>query len=216
MEKRLTAAENQIQSIVYIPEYEDGQVKCMSYFYDNKLVAETEPIRMKFRISPATAAANFAENYTPSFDGQEIKTRAAEIYHIEKTEVDEATGIVTFTVSTSTDKSFAVSLNLIAKDQSKNLTNISSNYFPVISDYRAVTGVAVKSPNEAASSILYDKPLSVIDYATGAVLQITGTDRAGKNIDNEPMASSVNTEKFVVTYSVGGTDPSPIPLKMAC
>ena len=207
LEKRLTALENQIQSIVYIPEYEDGQVKFMSYFYDNKLVAETEPIRMKFRISPATAAANFAENYAPSFDGQEFKTRAAAIYNIEKTEVDEATGIVTFTVSTSTDKSFAVSLNLIAKDQSKNLTNISSNYFPVISDYRAVTGVAVKSPNEAASSILYDKPLSVIDYATGAVLQITGTDRAGKNIDNEPMASSVNTEKFVVTYSVGGTDP---------
>ena len=87
---------------------------------------------MKFRISPATAAANFAENYAPSFDGQEIKTRTAEIYNIEKTEVDEATGIVTFTISTSTDKSFAVSLNLIAKDQSKNLTNISSNYFPVI------------------------------------------------------------------------------------
>ena len=207
LEKRLTALENQIQCIFYIPEYEDGQVKFMSYFYDNKLVAETEPIRMKFRISPATAAANFVENYTPSFDGQEIKTRAAEIYHIEKTEVDEATGIITYTLSTSTDKSYAVSLNLTAKDQSQNLTNISSNYFPVISDYRAVTGVAVKSPNELANSILYDKPLSVIDYATGAVLQITGTDRAGHPIADEPMASSVNTEKFVVTYSVGGTDP---------
>ena len=207
LEKRLTALENQIQSIVYIPEYEDGKIIFTSYFYDGKLVAETNPIQMKFRVSPATAAANFAENYTPSFDGQEIKTRAAEIYHIEKTEVDEATGIITYTLSTSTDKSYAVSLNLTAKDQSLNLTNISSNYFPVISDYRAVTGVAVKSPNEAATSILYDKPLSVIDYATGAVLQITGTDRAGKLITNEPMASSVNTEKFVVTYSVGGTNP---------
>lgn len=207
LEKRLTALENQIQSIVYIPEYEDGKIIFTSYFYDGKLVAETNPIQMKFRVSPATAAANFAENYTPSFDGQEIKTRAAEIYHIEKAEVDEATGIITYTLSTSTDKSYAVSLNLTAKDQSLNLTNISSNYFPVISDYRAVTGVAVKSPNELASSILYDKPLSVIDYATGAVLQITGTDRAGEPIANEPMASSVNTEKFVVTYSVGGTDP---------
>lgn len=146
----------------------------MSYFYDNKLVAETKPIQMKFRISPATAVANFAENYAPSFDGQEIKTRTAEIYNIEKTEVDEATGIVTFTISTSTDKSFAVSLNLIAKDQSKNLTNISSNYFPVISDYRAITDVKVESPNKEIDYILYDKPLSVVDYATGAVLQITG------------------------------------------
>ena len=79
LEKRLTALENQIQSVVYIPEYEDGKIIFMSYFYDNKLVAETKPIQMKFRISPATAAANFAENYAPSFDGQEIKTRTAEI-----------------------------------------------------------------------------------------------------------------------------------------
>ena len=207
LKARITALENQIQSVVYIPEYEDGKIIFMSYFYDNKLVAETKPIQMKFRISPATAAANFAENYAPSFDGQEIKTRAAEIYNIEKTEVDEATGIVIFTVSTSTDKSFAVSLNLIAKDQSKNLTNISSNYFPVISDYRAITDVKVESPNKAIDYILYDKPLSVVDYATGAVLQITGKDRAGGVITNEPMASSVNAEKFVVSYKVEGTDP---------
>lgn len=207
LKARITALENQIQSVVYVPEYEDGKIIFMSYFYDNKLVAETKPIQMKFRISPATAVANFAENYAPSFDGQEIKTRAAEIYNIEKTEVDEAAGIVTFTVSTSTDKSFAVSLNLIAKDQSKNLTNISSNYFPVISDYRAITDVKVKSPNEAIDYILYDKPLSVVDYATGAVLQITGKDRAGDVITDEPMASSVNAEKFVVSYKVEGTDP---------
>lgn len=207
LKARITALENQIQSVVYVTEYEDGKIIFMSYFYDNKLVAETKPIQMKFRISPATAAANFAENYAPSFDGQEIKTRAAEVYNIEKTEVDEATGIVIFTVSTSTDKSFAVSLNLIAKDQSKNLTNISSNYFPVISDYRAITDVKVESPNKAIDYILYDKPLSVVDYATGAVLQITGKDRAGDAITDEPMASSVNAEKFVVSYKVEGTNP---------
>lgn len=206
LKARITALENQIQSVVYIPEYEDGKIIFMSYFYDNKLVAETKPIQMKFRISPATAAANFAENYAPSFDGQEIKTRAAEIYNIEKTEVDEATGIVIFTVSTSTDKSFAVSLNLIAKDQSKNLTNISSNYFPVISDYRAITDVKVKSPNKDIDYILYDKPLSVVDYATGAVLQITGKNRAGDDVSDETMASSVNAEKFIVTYKVEGDD----------
>lgn len=204
LKTRITALENQIQSVVYVPEYEDGKIIFMSYFYDNKLVAETKPIQMKFRISPATAAANFAENYAPSFDGQEIKTRTAEIYNIEKTEVDEATGIVTFTISTSTDKSFAVSLNLIAKDQSKNLTNISSNYFPVISDYRAITDVKVKSPNKDIDYILYDKPLSVVDYATGAVLQITGKNRAGDDVSDETMASSVNAEKFVVTYKVEG------------
>lgn len=206
LETRIAALENQIQSVVYIPDYEDGKVSFMSYFYNNQLVAETKPIQIKFRVSPATAAANFAGNYTFSFDGQEIKTRAAGIYNIENTEVDVATGIVTFTVSTSTDKSYAVSLNLIAKDQSKNLTNISSNYFPVISDYRVITGVTVKSPNEAVDYILYDRELSVVDYATGASLQVTGTDRAGQEITNEPMASSVNTEKLVVSYGLKDAD----------
>lgn len=65
----------------------------------------------------------------------------------------------------------------------------------------------MKSPNEAIDYILYDKPLSVVDYATGAVLQITGKDRAGDVITDEPMASSVNAEKFVVSYKVEGTDP---------
>lgn len=205
LETRIAALENQIQSVVYIPDYEDGKVSFMSYFYNNQLVAETKPIQIKFRVSPATAAANFAENYTSSFDGQELKTRAAGIYNIENTEVDVATGIVTFTVSTSTDKSYAVSLNLIAKDQSKNLTNISSNYFPVISDYRVITGVTVKSPNEAVDYILYDRELSVVDYATGASLQVIGTDRADNAI-NESMASSVNTEKLVVSYGLKDAD----------
>ena len=55
--------------------------------------------------------------------------------------MDEATGIVTYTLSTTTDKSYAISLNLKAKDATKNLTDISSNYFPVIADYRVITSV---------------------------------------------------------------------------
>ena len=66
LEKRLTALENQIQGIVYIPEYEDGQVKFMSYYYGEgearKMIAQADPIQVKFRISPATAAANFVAN----------------------------------------------------------------------------------------------------------------------------------------------------------
>lgn len=203
LEMRVKALENQIQSVTYIPEYEDGKVVFMSYFYANKLVAATKPIQVKFRISPATTLKDLEENYTPTFEGEEIKTRAAaEIYHIENIEMDEATGIATYTLSTSTEKSYAVSLNLVAKDSKENRTNISSNYFPVISDYRAITSVAVYSPNEDVASILYDKELSVIDYATDAVLEVTGTDRAGNAVTSEAMAKSVNADNFKVAYGL--------------
>ena len=207
LKAEITALKGMIQSIVYIPEYEDGKVLFMSYYYGateatRKLVAQTEPIKVKFRISPSASAANFVENYTSSFDGQEIKTRAAaEIYHIENTEVDEATGIVTYTLSTTTDKSYAVSLNLTAKDQTKNLTNINSNYFPIISDYGNITSIDVVSPNSTKSSIFYDNEKSTIKYGEGATLEYDGTDRAGNPVTGETI-KGVNMDNFKVTYSL--------------
>ena len=212
LEKRLTALENQIQSIVYIPEYEDGQVKFMSYYYGEgearKMIAQADPIQVKFRISPATAAANFVANYTPSFDAQEIKTRATEeIYSIEGTpEVDEATGIVTYTLSTTTDKSYAISLNLKAKDATKNLTDISSNYFPVIADYRVITEVTLQSPNEGVATMLSNNSASKIDYGTGAKVLMTGKNRAGSAITDEAISESAVKKSFVVKYELKAGD----------
>ena len=212
LETRIKALENQIQSIVYIPEYEDGQVKFMSYYSGEgdarKAIALADPIQVKFRISPATAAANFVANYTPSFDAQEIKTRAAEeIYNIEGTpEVDEATGIVTYTLSTTTDKSYAVSLNLKAKDASKNLTDISSNYFPVIADYRVITTVTLQSPNQDVSTMLADNSASKIDYGTGAKVLMTGKDRAGSAITDEAISESAVKKSFAVKYELKTED----------
>ena len=212
LEKRLTALENQIQSIVYIPEYEDGQVKFMSYYYGEgearKMIAQADPIQVKFRISPATAAANFVANYTPSFDAQEIKTRAAEeIYSIEGTPtVDEATGIVTYTLSTTTDKSYAISLNLKAKDATKNLTDISSNYFPVIADYRVITEVTLQSPNERVATMLSNNSASKIDYGTGAKVLMTGKNRAGSAITDEAISESAVKKSFVVKYELKAGD----------
>lgn len=212
LETRIKALENQIQSVVYIPEYEDGQVKFMSYYYGEgearKVIAQADPIQVKFRISPATAAANFVANYTPSFDAQEIKTRAAEeIYSIEGTpEVDEATGIVTYTLSTTTDKSYAISLNLKAKDATKNLTDISSNYFPVIADYRVITSVTLNSPNQDVTTMLSDNAASKIDYGTGAKVLMTGKDRAGKSIIDEAVSESAVKKSFVVKYTLKAED----------
>ena len=212
LEKRLTALENQIQSIVYIPEYEDGQVKFMSYYYGEgearKMIAQADPIQVKFRISPATAAANFVANYTPSFDAQEIKTRAAEeIYSIEGTPtVDEATGIVTYTLSTTTDKSYAISLNLKAKDATKNLTDISSNYFPVIADYRVITSVTLNSPNQDVATMLSDNAASKIDYGTGAKVLMTGKDRAGNAIIDEAISENAVNKSFAVKYTLKAAD----------
>ena len=212
LETRIKALENQIQSIVYIPEYEDGQVKFMSYYYDEgearKVIALADPIKVKFRISPATAAANFVANYTPSFDAQEIETRSLEeTYSIEGTPtVDEATGIVTYTLSTTTDKSYAISLNLKAKDATKNLTDISSNYFPVIADYRVIETVKLESPNKGVDAMLSNNSNSTIDYGTGAKVLMTGKNRIRTAVTDEPISESAVKKSFVVKYKLKEED----------
>lgn len=199
---KVKALENQIQSVAYIPEFEDGRVEFISFFYGDKLVAQAEPIQVRFRISPITAVAKFTENYTATFEGTEVKTRGvAEDYAIEKTEVDEKTGIVTFTLSTQTQTSYAISLNLTAKKTDENLTNINSNYFPVISDYRNITNVEVVSPSKSLSTIYCDNEKSTIDYATNATLKYTGTNRAGGSVEG-----TVENSSFVVTYGLKEED----------
>ena len=199
---KVKALENQIQSVTYIPEFEDGRVEFISFFYEDKLVAQAEPIQVRFRISPITAVAKFTENYTATFEGTEVKTRGvAEDYAIEKTEVDEKTGIVTFTLSTQTQTSYAISLNLTAKKTDENLTNINSNYFPVISDYRNITNVEVVSPSKSLSTIYCDNEKSTIDYATNATLKYTGTNRAGGSVEG-----TVENSSFVVTYGLKEED----------
>ena len=120
--------------------------------------------------------------------------------------MDEATGIVTYTLSTTTDKSYAISLNLKAKDATKNLTDISSNYFPVIADYRVITSVTLNSPNQDVATMLSDNAASKIDYGTGAKVLMTGKDRAGNAIIDEAISESAVNKSFAVKYTLKAAD----------
>lgn len=204
-----------IQSVMYVPTSAQGDAVYFSSYYvkptegDKVLVAANNAVTVKFRVSPVSAAKDFLKNYTTSFDAQVI-SRAANVFtSVGAPEIDEAEGIITFVLATTTEDCHAVCLNIVAKNQTvppvvtgdeKNngtdyFTNISSNYFPVIVNSHTITGVTVDSKDNA-SEIFYDKPLSKVDYKTGASYLVTTTATGNSKI----RLTDVNLDNFTTTY----------------
>ena len=192
IEDRLTALEvdikglkNMIQSVVFVPEYTDGQVQFsalrVNYLHPvtsswvTETVAETNNAILKFRVSPKNAAAKFAEMYDVTFDAQEAKTRGNTSIFKTVSEPDlteAADGIVKYTVTISAARSYVVCLNVKSKNASqtdKDFTDINSNYFPVVYKEKIFKNVRSVSPQgegtTAITNLVYNKEGDQINYS---------------------------------------------------
>ena len=230
IKKRLLALEidvdglkSMVQSVTFVPSDAEGKVYFSSYYVvpegetAKALVASNNTVTVKFRISPVSAAKNFFDNYTASFDAQEIKTRAANIFTGEGKVENAEEGIISFVLSTTTEQSHAVCLNIVAKNSipenaetaikgTDYFTNINSNYFPVIVTTKTISGIQVESTNSAASSIYYNKEASKINYKAGAALKASFVGGGSATLDPE----NVDLSNFVTSYEFDKdmTDPN--------
>lgn len=211
----IEAIKAMIQSVVFVPEFADGEVRFTSlYALKNQSAVAWQPIsksdavQVKFRISPVTAAAKFLENYTISLDAQEIKTRAAAAFDIVEngTTADATTGMVTITLKANTEKSYAVSLNIKSKASDKTgvATDINSNYFPVISidNYLHSAFYSLTADNK---TIIYDDATSKADYSTGKVYVKVSTDGDVANAQNKDFSSLGVSNIFGTEFTVTNT-----------
>lgn len=207
----IDAIKAMIQSVVFVPEFADGQVQFTSlYVLKNQTavawqsISKSDAVQVKFRISPVTAAAKFLENYTMSLDAQEIKTRAGGAFDIveDGTTVDATTGMVTIKLKANTDKSYAVSLNIKSKASDKTgvATDINSNYFPVISieNYLHSAFYKLTADNK---TIIYDDATSKADYSTGKVYVSVSTDGDVANATDKEFSSLGVSNIFGTEFS---------------
>ena len=194
IKKRLLALEidvdglkSMVQSVTFIPSSADGKVSFYSYYVipegktDKVLVASNNKVVVKFRVSPISAAEKFFENYTATFDGQEF-TRTIDIFKGEGKVENKDEGIISFVLSTQTESSHAVCLNVVSKKSvPKNaetvdkgtdyFTDINSDYFPVIVTTKTIESLEVVSDNSAVTDIYWDNKKSMIDYKEGYALK---------------------------------------------
>ncbi|WP_302614738.1 hypothetical protein [uncultured Bacteroides sp.] len=216
LEKELGAMKNMIQSVSYVPTYADGVVdftilkakKNQTDDFTGLLQGGLQEI--KFRISPATAAADFATNYDVEFSAdQKLQTRAGEsLFEVVGAPKVEG-GIITYTVKANTPDSYAVCMHVTTKaDKVATLgkTDITSDYFATSSGEEYLMDVQYVFND---GKVALDETLSIneedesVDFNLGRVALFIADSKTGTPVQKELSAyPGISEELFETTIAV--------------
>ena len=229
-----------VQSIVYVPfgngaegtdiddyEYSTGNPTFESLILTR--ISETTPVeqagtkKIAFRVSPAAAAADFADKYDLVLDGKKIRSGEALPISIKNGQGDPTTGIVTYDVelnATEVDKTsssrtyiFCATLNPKAEEATQTegetaeykdkLTSLTSNYFTANFSNIRVKDIDLSYSKQPAKELTYkdfdgkSTVKAVIDFSESLTL-------VGRNASGSEVCSDLNGkfgDKFVAKFS---------------
>ena len=177
----------QIQSFMYIPASADRTVN-FSYLLLDIHEAEVEegepyadgtykqlasPVKkeLRFRVSPAAAAADFADNYTVSFEKYQQRSIDDDVFSIELVSADAATGIVTFSATVAnpqslTDGTTAWSSCLFVRSAESDsvMTDLSSDFFTLTAEKEKIEGVYANSESNVSGKELVVEDAESLSY----------------------------------------------------
>lgn len=213
-----------VQSIMYVPQFDANlnptNVEFKTLYArpaigNDAKVADNVTSKVQFRVTPASAAASFNENYKIAFEGKFIgNTRSALpeylSYEYVKDEAAEAEGIVTFNVSRNANfkdkQAYALCAHISginAEGKTENLTDISSNFFVASHNNIVITDIDVVAPNfdndeKTVAWNQVDEP-----FITPGTVTLKGTTTTGGTI--EDLANEFGADKFNVSFALTGT-----------
>lgn len=177
----------QIQSFMYIPASADRTVD-FSYLLLDIHEAEVEegapytdgtykqlasPVKkeLRFRVSPAAAAADFADNYTVSFEKYQQRSIDDDVFAIELESADATTGIVTFSITVAnpeslTDGTTAWSSCLFVRSAESDsvMTDLSSDFFTLTAEIEKIEGIYANSESNVSGKKLVVEDAESISY----------------------------------------------------
>lgn len=211
-----------VQSIMYVPQFDSNlqptQVTFNTLYAQPKAggskakVADNVTSKVQFRVTPASAAASFKDNYKIAFEGKWIgATRAAQPNYLNAEYVAdadaEAKGIVTFNVSRSSEfaagQAYALCAHITAineEGKTENLTDISSDFFVSSHSDITVNDIKVVAPNfNGAKTVAWNDTKT--SFTPGTVT-LEGAKVGGGTIND--LASIFGADKFAVKYALTG------------
>ena len=174
----------QIQSFMYIPASADRTVDFSYLLLDihEAVVEEGDPYtdgtykqlaspvkkELRFRVSPAAAAANFADNYTVSFEKYQQRSIDDDVFAIELESADATTGIVTFSVTVAnpeslTDGTTAWSSCLFVRSAESDsvMTDLSSDFFTLTAEIEKIEGIYANSESNVSGELVVEDAESI-------------------------------------------------------
>ena len=171
-ERMVSLLGNFIQSMVYIPDFANGDAHGGLSFQTLtvKPISLTTPVAqrtgqvIKFRIAPAAAATkeNIENNYKLTFDGQQMRAGTPSGFETELVGADPTTGIVTYDVKSGTlsDQMWALCAMLKANEPKEgetktNFTDITSDYFTVTYETQIIDAIRTTCSVQSETNIAY-------------------------------------------------------------
>lgn len=223
----IEALKGMVKSIVFIPSYSDGKVvfsniqfkKTAGGAYETKYMDNTQEV--KFRVSPASAVAQLAENYEIKlYDDEEVKSRSSVAegtnYSIVAGEngskfTDLGNGLISIKLEAKQANSVKRAIALALEPKKKE--NVNNEYDNITSDYIIAETQVVKVADvyydfntDVDKTIYYNGETDEeknADYSNGTwFIKLDGS--------NTPVEMSkyslLKPEDFTLRYSLDGTD----------
>ncbi len=221
----IEALKGMVKSIVFIPSYSDGKVvfsniqfkKTSAGSYETKYMDNTQEV--KFRVSPASAVAQLAENYEIKlYDDEEVKSRSSVAegtnYSIVAGEngskfTDLGNGLISIKLeakqANSVKRAIALALEPKKKENVNNeYDNITSDYIIAETQVVEVADVYYDFSSDVDKTIYYNGEAEeqIADYSNGTwYVKLEGV--------NTPVEMSkyslLKPEDFTLRYSLDGT-----------
>lgn len=221
----IEALKGMVKSIVFIPSYSDGKVvfsniqfkKTSTRSYETKYMDNTQEV--KFRVSPASAVAQLAENYEIKlYDDEEVKSRSSVAegtnYSIVAGEngskfTDLGNGLISIKLEAKQANSVKRAIALALEPKKKG--NVNNEYDNITSDYIIAETQVVKVADvyydfnpDVDKTIYYNGEAEeqIADYSNGTwYVKLEGV--------NTPVEMSkyslLKPEDFTLIYSLDGT-----------
>ncbi len=223
LKTQFAASQKKIQSVSFVQTNVDRTVTFDTWYAlketvsaNNRFNAESwknisgdSKQKVTFRVSPASAAADFAANYDVTFSADaEIISRAAktDAFEVVGEPVVEEDGFVTYTIKSKASKSYAVCMHVTTKEDkvaTLGQSDITSDYFAAMVEDRYIYGVRRVADPKVNKEICFEHEGASVNYTEVGeyilnLCNVNGSRRYSERLSESTFDASLLTTKYSI------------------
>lgn len=222
LKTQFAASQKKIQSVSFVQTNVDRTVTFDTWYALKETVSANTRLnaeswknisgdskqKVTFRVSPASAAADFAANYDVTFSADaEIISRAAktDAFEIIGEPVVED-GFVTYTIKSKASKSYAVCMHVTTKEDkvaTLGQSDITSDYFAAMVEDKFVYGVRRVAEPKVDKEICFEHEGASVNYTEVGeyilnLCNVNGYRRYSEKLSESTFDASLLTTKYSI------------------
>lgn len=222
LKTQFVASQKKIQSVSFVQTNVDRTVTFDTWYALKETVSANTRLnaeswknisgdskqKVTFRVSPASAAADFAANYDVTFSADaEIISRAAKTDAFEVIgEPVVEDGFVTYTIKSKASKSYAVCMHVTTKEDkvaTLGQSDITSDYFAAMVEDKFVYGVRRVAEPKVDKEICFEHEGASVNYTEVGeyilnLCNVNGYRRYSEKLSESTFDASLLTTKYSI------------------